>query len=80
MKDSFKERSINQDVLESLRAIEPLEDEIYFEMDKLEALCHMCTIVENSGDSPPPKTRSHYAYVVEDQIKLIRNLLNKLFD
>lgn len=80
MKDSFKERSMNQDVLESLRAIEPLEDEIYFEMDKLEALCQMRTIVENSDESLSPKTRSHYANVVEDQVTAIRTLLNKLFD
>ncbi|MGH1471264.1 MAG: hypothetical protein ACRBCS_08730 [Cellvibrionaceae bacterium] len=71
---------MNRDILESLRATEPLEDEIYFETDKLEALCQMRTIVENSDDELTPKARTHYAYVIEDQITAIRALLNKLFD
>lgn len=71
---------MNQDVLESLRAVEPLEDKIFFEMDKLEALCQMRTIVENAEDDPSAKTLSHYAYVIEDQVATLRELLNQLFE
>ncbi len=58
-----------------------LEDEIYLQLDKLQALTALQTLV-NSVEDPviPKKHNHHYSLVVEEHLLKLRGLLNRLFD
>lgn len=56
-----------------------LEDEIYLQMDKLQALAALQTLL-NTTETPP--TRAQYLYysmTVEEQINKLRVLVDQLF-
>lgn len=58
-----------------------LEDEIYLQLDKLQALTALQTLM-NSADDPdvPRKHYQHYSLVIEEHLLKLRGLLNQLFD
>lgn len=58
-----------------------LEDEIYLQLDKLQALTALQTLI-NSTEEPdvPRKHHQHYSLIVEEHLLKLRALLNQLFD
>lgn len=58
-----------------------LEDEIYLQLDKLQALTALQTLM-NSAEDPaiPRKHYQHYSMVMEENLLKLRSLLNQLFD
>lgn len=58
-----------------------LEDEIYLQLDKLQALAALQTLM-NSTEEPdvPRKHYQHYSLIVEEHLLKLRGLLNQLFD
>jgi hypothetical protein len=58
-----------------------LEDEIYLQLDKLQALTALQTLM-NSTEEPtlPRKHYQHYSLIMEEHLLRLRGLLNQLFD
>lgn len=58
-----------------------LEDEIYLQLDKLQALTTLQTLM-NSTEEPaiPRKHYQHYSLIMEEHLVKLRALLNQLFD
>jgi hypothetical protein len=58
-----------------------LEDEIYLQIDKLQALSALQTLVNTAEDITIPKKHSlHYSLILEEQLLKLRNQLDQLFD
>lgn len=77
MKTSYQ--AINQDILESLRSKEDLEEEIFIHMDKLDALCRVRSIAESGESTIPRASLMHYSQLVEQEAKQLRRLLDQFF-
>ncbi len=58
-----------------------LEDEIYLQLDKLQALTALQTLM-NSTEDPmlPRKHYQHYSLIMEEHLVRLRVLVNQLFD
>lgn len=58
-----------------------LEDEIYFQLDKLQALAALQTHMNASEEAAlPRKHYQHYSQVMEENLHKLRSLVNQLFD
>ncbi len=56
-----------------------LEDEIYQQLDKLQALVSLHTLL-NTTDTPPTRTQSlYFTMTVEEQLGKLRLLVDQLF-
>lgn len=57
-----------------------LEDEIYTQIDKLQALCAAQTLMHLSGDEGISKKHHiHHIQVTEENLQKLRGLLDQLF-
>ena len=58
-----------------------LQDLIFDEFDKLQALCSAQTIIDTTEDMSCSfiKNRGHFSTVIEDQAKKTRSLLDRYF-
>jgi hypothetical protein len=58
-----------------------LEDEIYLQLDKLEAMIALQTLM-SSAEHPavPQRHFQHYALVMEEHLQKLRALINQMFD
>lgn len=70
--------SINQDIVESVQQRGSLEDSIYLQLDKMQALCTAQTALSSSDALPTPKTRTYYSIVIEEQASELRRLIDIL--
>lgn len=58
-----------------------LEDEIYLQLDKLQALTALQTLINSTEDPDVPRRHhQHYSLIVEEHLLKLRGLLNQLFD
>lgn len=58
-----------------------LEDEIYLQLDKLQALAALQALMHSAEDSEMHKKHyHHYSLILEEQLQKLRGLLNRLFD
>lgn len=58
-----------------------LEDEIYLQLDKLQALIALQTLMNSTEDPAlPRKHYQHYSLIMEEHLLRLRGLLNQLFD
>ena len=58
-----------------------LEDEIYLQMDKLQALTALQTLMNSAEETPySRKHLQYYSLIVEEHLHKLRVLLNQLFD
>ena len=56
-----------------------LEDEIYLQLDKLQALSALQTLL-NTTETPPTRTQYlHYSMTLEEQVNKLRALVDQLF-
>lgn len=70
--------SINQDIVESMQKRGSLEDSIYLQLEKIQALCSAQTILNSSDAIPTPTTRTYYSMVIEEQTSELRRLIDIL--
>lgn len=70
--------SINQDIVESMQKRGSLEDSIYLQLEKIQALCSAQTILNSSDAIPTPTTRAYYSMVIEEQTSELRRLIDIL--
>ncbi|GAB1264950.1 hypothetical protein NBRC116493_21500 [Aurantivibrio infirmus] len=70
--------SINQDIVESMQQRGSLEDSIYLQLDKLQALCSAQTVLNASEAVPTSNTRTYYSMVIEEQTTELRKLIDIL--
>lgn len=58
-----------------------LEDEIYLQLDKLQALTALQMLMHSAEDPDIPKKHyQHYSLIVDEHVLALRKLLNQLFD
>ncbi|AQT61084.1 hypothetical protein CBP51_10550 [Cellvibrio mixtus] len=58
-----------------------LEDEIYLQLDKLQALTALQALMHSAEDSDMHKKHyHHYSLILEEHLQKLRGLLNRLFD
>ncbi len=58
-----------------------LEDEVYLQLDKLQALVALQTLMNSMEDPDVPRRHhQHYSLIVEEHLLKLRGLLNQLFD
>jgi len=69
---------INQDIVESMQKRGSLEDSIYLQLEKIQALCSAQTILSSSDAVPTPATRTYYSMVIEEQTSELRRLIDIL--
>lgn len=77
MRQAIENRDIRETV--SLVADAELEDAIFCTMEKLQALCVVQAELEANECALAPKTRVHFAMVMEQQVGELRRLLEKQF-
>ncbi|MGQ9425758.1 hypothetical protein ACXYTJ_08830 [Gilvimarinus sp. F26214L] len=71
----------NQDIVETLnrRECDDLEEQILQSIDKVQALCAVHTQVETGDSRVNSRTRANFAFVLEDQVNQLRDLLESHF-
>ncbi len=58
-----------------------LEDEIYLQLDKLQALTALQTLMNSSDEAGDSRKHYHYySLVVEEHLAKLRQLVNQIFD
>jgi hypothetical protein len=58
-----------------------LEDEIYLQLDKLQALAGLQTLMNSIEDSAVPRKHfQHYSLIIEEHLQKLRGLVNQMFD
>lgn len=70
---------VNQDVVESLRARDQLEDLIFQQLDKVQALSEAQRLVDRSETPMSSKSRCYYSTLLDDQLQELRGLLERCF-
>jgi hypothetical protein len=71
-------QNVGYDLRSALDSEGALEDEVYFQMDKLLALCTAQTALDHSDQELPVGVRSHYSLLMEEQARTLRDALEKL--
>ena len=71
----------NRDIRETMSLVEnsELEDSIFLTIDKIQALCAVQAELEANECALAPKTRVHFAMVMEQQVEDLRRLLEKQY-
>lgn len=75
----MKQTLANQDITETLGASEPLEDDIFLQMEKIDALSAIRLAVDAGESAMSPRTMSYFSLVMDQEIKKLRELLDKIF-
>lgn len=58
-----------------------LEDEIYLQLDKLQALTALQTLMNSMEDPAVPRKHfQHYSLIMEEHLQKLRGLVNQMFD
>lgn len=58
-----------------------LEDEIYLQLDKLESMVALQTLMSSVEDPAVPRKHfQHYALIMEEHLHKLRDLVNQMFD
>lgn len=72
----------NQDVLETVSKTNELglEDEIFMAVEKLQALSEIQTKLNTTDGDVSLMTLSHYAQVLHEEVRRLRELLHQHFD
>lgn len=65
--------------LSFLRTYSIWEDDIYFRLDKLHALCAAKSLLYENSTAPDPTVCFHYTKVLEEQVIELRKLMDDLF-
>lgn len=70
---------LNSDVMETLGITEPLEESIFLQMEKIDALCRMRSAVDSGEVAMSRRTFSYFSLVVEQELSALRKLLDQAF-
>jgi hypothetical protein len=75
----MRQHAINTDIVESLRANEPLEDDVFLQLEKIEALCNVRKAADAGEASMPSRTMTYFSMILEQEVKALRKLLDQIF-
>lgn len=70
---------IEREMRLELKSYNDLEDVLYFEVDKLLALCMASRALEENEISLPLDARANYSRLVEEQVRQLRSTLDAFF-
>lgn len=75
----MRQNIINTDIVESLRANEPLEDDIFLQMEKIDALCSIRAAVDAGETAMSSRKMTYFSMIMEQEVKALRKLLDQVF-
>ena len=70
---------VNQDIVESLRNRDRLEDSIFQQLEKIQALSEAQRIIDVNETALSAKGRQFYSIVLDDHVQELRKLLDRCF-
>ncbi len=70
---------VNQDVVESLRDRDRLEDSIFQQMEKIQALSEAQRVIDSNEANLSAKSRQVYSLVLDEHVQDLRGLLDRCF-
>ena len=70
---------VNQDVVESLRDRDRLEDSIFQQLEKIQALSEAQRVIDSTEAILSAKSRQFYSVVLDEHVQELRSLLDRCF-